>query len=165
MSFCGIDCGGKGAIAFIGINAELLSYAQYESHQDYMLDLKSHKPVLTMIEKLWGIPVSSAATNFDLGSHFGKTQLILELTESPYQEVAAQTWQGKILNYRGNKIIKGAAKKKESKLASINFVQKKYPQVVLPVKTLKNIDESSGIADAICIALYARFIHLNLIGE
>lgn len=163
--FCGFDCGEKGAIAFIDAEAKLVSYAQYESHQDYMIDLKGFKPILTAVEKLWGYPVSSAGANFNLGWHYGRTQLILEQCGVSYQEVAAQTWQGQILNYRGNKVIKGAAKKKESKMASIGFVQKKYPQVVLPSKTLKQIDESSGIADAICIALYARFIHLNLIGE
>lgn len=161
MIFGGFDCGDKGAVAFIDENAILKSYTQFESHMDYAVDIGSWNPDLVVIEKLWGVPVSSAATNFNLGWHYGRTQQILEQMRIPYQEVAAKTWQGKVLNYRSSMVIKGEAKRKESKLASINFVNKKYPQLNLKFKTLKQLDEVSGIADAICIALYARFIHLN----
>lgn len=155
MIFAGTDPGGKGAIAYIDDDAKLVTYRSFDSRMERYLFMKSNPPTVTYLEKLWAVPPSAAATNFNLGCHFCCDQFSLELLNIPYEEVAAKTWQLKVLNYRGSK------KDRASKKASIAFVTKKYPELKLPQRTLKDIDESSGIADAICIALYGRMVHLG----
>lgn len=157
MIFCGIDPGDKGALAFINEAGTLIQHKQFSSRMERYEYLLKDTPDVVYLEKLWGIPPSAAATNFNLGCHFCCDQFIMELLKISYQEVAAKTWQLRVLNYRGSN------KNRASKKASIAFVTKKYPELKLPQRTLKDIDEYSGIADAICIALYGRFVHMNLI--
>jgi hypothetical protein len=156
MIIAGIDPGEKGAVAIVNQDGTLFSHKQFTSRLEMYDYIKDLKPGMVYLEKLWGIPPSAAATNFNLGCHFCCNQFTLELLKIPYEEVAAKTWQKRVLNFNGSK------KNRASKKASIAFVSKKYPELKLPQRTIKDIDESSGIADAICIALYGRSIHLGL---
>lgn len=156
MIFAGIDVGGKGCVALIDQDAKLLSHDMFTTRMERLFFLKNHRPDKVYLEKQWGVPVSAAATNFNLGCHFCCDQFSLEILKIPYEEVAAKTWQLRVLNFRGSK------KNRASKKASIAFVSKKYPELKLPQRTLKDIDESSGIADSICIALYGRMVHLSI---
>lgn len=155
MIIAGIDPAAKGCIALIDENAKLIEYKQFESRLKRYEYLMYKNPDLVFIEKLWGVPPSSAETNFNLGCHFCCDQFTLEILKISYEEVAAKTWQKKVLNFTGSK------EPRASKKASIAFVSKKYPELQLPQRTIKDIDESSGIADAICIALYGRLLHLG----
>lgn len=155
MIFCGADPGNMGAVAFIDDNSKLIDVVKFNCHTCHMPEFIKYKPTLSCIEKLWGIPVSSAATNFDLGGHYYRWVLLFDIMELPLMDIAAKTWQAKILNF------KGSSANRASKKASIAYITKKYPQLKLPQRTLKEIDESSGLSDAICLALYARFTHMN----
>jgi len=153
MKFAGIDPGDKGCLVILF--GDSVQVFKFKSHVDYLHVLKVYTPTLTALEKIWGVPVSSAATNFNLGSHFGKCQFALELAKVSSIDVAAKTWQAKILNF------KGSNKDRASKKASIDYVNKRFPLLNLKPRTIKEIDEMSGIADAVCLALYAKFIYTN----
>jgi len=155
MIIAGIDPGSKGAIVCIDDKEVITAYLRYSTRVERYQFLEKHRPSLVFLEKLWGVPPSSAATNFNLGCHYCCDEFALELLGIPYEIVAAKTWQLSVLNFRGSK------KDRESKKSSISFVTRRYPDLKLPQKTLKEIDESSGIADALCIAIYGRRISNN----
>jgi Holliday junction resolvasome RuvABC endonuclease subunit len=77
---------------------------------------------------------------FTFGQNYGGWRALLESLQIPFVEPVPRKWQTAIL---------GAIGKGESKAKAMEYVAKRYPQLQLRKK-------DSGIADAICLALYAK---------
>lgn len=157
MIFCGIDPGQKGAVVFLSDSGEVLQYSHFQDIK-WSGDLFKYfnlnsLDIRVVIEKLWGMPLRGSAGNWSLGYNCGQWKLLLELAGVSYVEVAPPTWQKEIL-----KTTKEDTKK--TKIKSLDYVNKRFPNLQLPCKKLKDIDLFSGVSDAICMALYCRQLHL-----
>lgn len=155
MTYIGIDPGDKGAIAVLSDSGTPF-YEMFRNHARYKVLIDRAVVHLVCLEKLWGFPSNSSATAFNMGEHFGRNKLIIEQAGVSSIEVAAKTWQLKILNYRS-----AGKDRLNSKKASVAYVNKRFPALNLTYKSNKHLEEISGIADAICLALYAKFIDTN----
>lgn len=159
MIYVGIDPGQKGAIAIIGESSTVCSWTKYMGWPTMFSKLKfiaESEEKLVCIEKLWGMPIRGCQGNWSLGGNYETWKALLGILKIPFIEAAPATWQPKILN---------TSKKKsaETKPLSIAYVNKRYPELDLPSRTKKDIDESSGVSDAICLALYGRMVTANLL--
>lgn len=157
MYFVGIDPGQTGAIAYFDTKSEKVF--RFDKFEDVvygaLLDhLRANKDSFRVVlERQWGRPVSGAAQSFCIGCNYCEWKLLLDLAQVSYVEVPPMTWQKKILN---------TSKKKsaETKPLAIKYVKKRFPELDIPAPKKKaDIDRYSGICDAICIALYGKFIY------
>ena len=91
------------------------------------------------IEKVHSMPAQGVASTFKFGKGYGQLLGICAALKLPVIDVTPQAWKKKILvgtAWKGNK------------KASIQFVQKRFPE-------LKISNSDDGKADALCIALSA----------
>lgn len=102
------------------------------------------------IEKVHAMPKQGVVSMFNFGKQYGQIIGIVESFfwgENPDRwpiYVTPQTWKKTILKgytWKGNK------------WASVEYTQKKYPEVF---ENIKNKQLMTGIADAICLAEYSR---------
>lgn len=161
MKFIGIDPGNKGGIAVIGEGGLFVRCAYFENMPNWkavdgFLKTLKTESLFCCIEKVWGVPVWGSKMSFIFGGNFANWKLLLELNDIPYIEAAPITWQPKILNITRKKSV-------ETKKISVNYINKRYPELQLPAKTLKQIDKSSGISDAMCLALFGRFAQSDIL--
>ncbi len=155
MIYIGIDPGKTGAIA--AIEQDNLRFAfTFSNWKDMNRETTGLPDCFICIEKLWGMPLRGCQGNFALGENYGAWKALLEMKQLPFIEAAPATWQPKILNT-------SKKKSKETKILSLQYVNKRYPALNLPMKTAKDISQNCGVSDAICLALYARAVHTNLI--
>lgn len=158
MIFIGIDPGeGSGAVAAVSEKAEVLEFEHFDTWKKSLSFLRRWGLADTLFichEKLWGMPIRGSQGNWSLGGNYEGWKAIMEVNDYAYIEVAPNTWQPKII---------GRFKAGESKEASIAYVSKRFPQLNLPVRRVVDRKRSAGPADAICIALYGRMIHSNVI--
>lgn len=88
--------------------------------------------------------MSNPRTEFMLGSSYGKLLAVLECLDIPVRHVYSQTWKKEVLRDRG-----------ADKKAAIKFCQETYSDVSL-LATARSKVPHDGIADALCLAEYAR---------
>lgn len=97
---------------------------------------------LCVIEKVWGMPNLNCTALCTCCKNYGVLICLLGIQNINYREVAARTWQAKMLP-------KGYD---NTKLASIAVCKREAPGVDLqPGRRRKDHD---GIADALCMAMY-----------
>jgi len=156
MIYIGIDPGASGAIAFVCPKGNVMSWLSYPDIKmaNLLSDLQKAS-YQCVIEKLWGMPLRGSMGNWSLGSNYGRWQLLLELAGVSLIEAAPQTWQKAILHTT-------AKKSAETKIVSLAYVNKRFPELNLPAKRTKDINLFSGVSDAICMALYCRQLHLGI---
>lgn len=157
MIYVGIDPGEKGAIAYLNEDGSIKGYKYFrELEVKELLKFFTYNSddLRVVLEKLWGMPIRGCMGNWSLGGNFKCWQLMLELAGVSSIEVPPQTWQKHVLN---------TSKKKsaDTKPLSLAYVNKRYPELNLPCKRKTDIDQYSGVSDAICMALYSRYLHLN----
>lgn len=140
--FCGIDPGKTGAWAVVN---EEGSYVDAGNGECFKCLPRDYTPTLTVLELVHSHPKQGVVSVFKFGSNFGGWKAALEILEYPYQLIPPQKWQ---------KAILGSFPVGESKIRALEFAQKRWP-------TLKLIRKDHGLVDALCIALYARSLHLN----
>ena len=159
----GIDPGMKGAIAVVtsgvgrrDVRVHPLPHIGKElDHQrliEMLLDpLQIHQHVdqaesfLAVIEKVHSMPRQGVASSFKFGRQYGEILGILAALEIHTVQVTPQAWKKKVLagqNWKGDK------------KASIQYVQRRYPKLSL-LPTPRSRVPSDGMADAVCIALWA----------
>lgn len=161
MMFGGIDPGAKGGIAILDTDGDVCTYKYFVDFENwkavnfFLKGIKAaQEPLFFCLELVWGVPVWGSKMSFNFGGNFYNWKLLLELNDIPCIEKAPATWQPKILNISRKKSA-------ETKKISVNYINKRFPQLNLPSKTLKDIDKSSGISDAVCLALFGRYTHSN----
>lgn len=157
MIFIGIDPGKKGAFAIIDEQSKHLDIVDKATIQDFVSILKPYnkEPVFAIIEesnlpmifnpgiRAFTPPKGSQEYSRQVGMWKGA---LLALAIS-HEVVKPQKWQ---------KAILGLVPKNKTKEYSISFAQKKWP--FLNIKSSQD-----GVADALCIAEYARRIHSSVL--
>jgi len=114
-----------------------------------------------MLEQVWARPDDSKSHAMRLGFTTGVLTGALLSRPCKVETVPPITWRNAIIDIAMPKADKDAtdadklARKKMLKQSSIDFVKRKYPEVCLR-KTERSRTDSDGMAEAICIALYAR---------
>lgn len=97
------------------------------------------------IENVHSMPGQGVVATFRFGRDYGSVLGVLAALELPVQQVTPQVWKKEIIGKR----VKG---KRENKLAAIDWVTFNFPEVDLIPRNSRV--PHSGIADAICIAVY-----------
>lgn len=141
LSVIGIDPGAAGGIAVIGIDTRLIhteKFTTFSRARALLNELQSTYELLVGFEHIHSVPGVGAKSTFSFGKNVGGWEVLFEVSQIPFIEVPVGKWQPKML---------GRFSKGESKAAALEYVSKRYPSLAL-----KKSD--SGIADALCIALY-----------
>jgi crossover junction endodeoxyribonuclease RuvC len=99
------------------------------------------------IEKVSAMPKQGVTSMFNFGFSTGAIHGIVATLGIPRYLVTPQRWK--------NNILVGTKKDKE---AAIDYCRRAFPSVTL-LATEKSRKPHSGMADAICIALYAYHFH------
>lgn len=149
MFFIGIDVGASGAIATLDENSKFVCADPFTNWKDMIKYLGPYQRHLMLVnlEKVHAMPMQGVSSMFTFGANFGGWQALLEANDVPHILTPPQTWQKKIL---------GSFPKGTSKVAALKYVSKRFPELNFP-----NKKKAEGIVDAICLALYARYIHTN----
>ena len=102
------------------------------------------QPALVVVEKVGAMPGQGVTSMFNFGMGYGMWVGMLAALGFPYELVAPQKWKAAVL---------GGTKK--DKRAAIEYVQRRFPDVSL-LATPRSKVPHDGMADAACLALYAR---------
>ena len=151
MLFCGIDPGKHGAWAIINEDCEVFAFG--DDIVSFKTDGASQILTSTLLEESTLPMIFSMKTKTfiprkgaqEYKRDVGKWEGILEILEISHSLVKPQKWQKEIL---GN-IPKG-----KSKEYAYTYARKKWP-------TLNLLKKHDGLIDALCIAEYARRVHLQ----
>lgn len=157
--FLGIDPGLKGGIAAIpgAVGIEPRAWAMPTSGNEVcpkklLADLKYYvgicqpSEVLCALEWAQAMPKQGVCAMFNYGMGFGMLRGVLAALCIPYVLVRPTTWKKVIL-----------ADTPKDKQAAIDIVRRRFPGVSL-YRTAGSTKESDGLADALCLALYAQSI-------
>lgn len=101
-------------------------------------------PSLVVVERAFGMRGQGAGASFSFGLGFGKVLGAIETLGLPHQLVTPQAWK--------KSILAGTDKSKE---AAVAYCRKRFPSVDLRPTELSKVP-SDGIADALCLAEWAR---------
>jgi len=144
--FLGIDPGKTGGYALVSEVGQVVHHSPFTSWWEIKRDIFQFNTDLEFccIEKVGALSadrkrLKSMAT---LMRNYGGWLSFLECGCYSHELIAPTKWQNKIL---------GSFPKGESKLRSMDFVQRKFPK-------LRLAKSNHGCSDAICIALYARIL-------
>lgn len=153
----GIDPGKSGAFSFIKANEiETVVMPIVDKEIDtkaiaeMLLEVRSEIK-LVVLEDIFALPKSGAASMLSFGQNHGRIEGILVALRIPYQLVAARTWQ-KVM-FQG--VTGDNTKAKAYKVAS-----KLFPQVELKA-TARSTNPHEGVVDSLLIAEYGRRICLH----
>jgi hypothetical protein len=165
--FLGIDPGKSGAWALIKDIGEVAATGLYDERHSLMsmeyAEILSHIQ-LACLEKVSAMPGQGVTSMFTFGETFGLWQGILEALHIPFELVTPARWQKSILDFLPAKVGKAAGEdhkraverrlenRRVLKAATTTYVIRRYPELTYKLTVKKN----QGIADAVCIALYAR---------
>ena len=148
--FLGVDSGAKGGWAILDKEGNYFIGAAYSSFKQFRDQLLFLSPnfntrIFAVLEQVWGRPGQNTKATFNQGHNYGGWQATFELLEFPVELISAVKWQKNVL---------GNFPKGKSKEASLAFATRRWPQL-----NLKKKDD--GLTDALCIAYYARRLHLG----
>ena len=130
------------------------------------------KVILAAVESVHAMPKQGITSAFNFGKGYGKLLGIIESFDLPLDEPTPQQWQNLVLAGMKTKVRKkktkgkGAVKSntdRRDKDISIRFVLNHFPEVNLKA-TEKSTTNHDGMAEAICLAEYARRIVLQPMG-
>lgn len=128
--------------------------------------------LLAAVESVHAMPKQGVTSAFNFGKGYGKILGILESLDIPLAEPTPVQWQNLVLagmktkTRKKKKKVKGAAKSntdRRDKDISIRFVLNTFPKVRLKA-TEKSTTSHDGMAEAVCIAEYARRTILQVQG-
>lgn len=150
--FGGIDPGASsGAYVLLGSDGIPTFTADFTCWRDvssFLKQFENRNDVLFLLEKVHGNPLRGSKSSFVFGANFGGWEALLQTLNIPYVLVPPQTWQ---------KAILGSFPKGESKKRAYDFANKRWPSLNLhPTK-------KEGVIDALCMALFVRKQHLNVL--
>lgn len=133
---------------------------------------KASKVLMVAVESVHSFHKQGIVSAFNFGKGYGKLLGIIESLDMPLDEPTPQQWQSLVLagmKTKGRKKKtkgKGVAKSntdRRDKDTSIRFVLNHFPSVNLKA-TDRSTTNHDGMAEAICLAEYARRIILQLMG-
>jgi len=160
--FLGIDPGVSGAFAVLNDIGEIVLLDSWMArHRLYEF---GGSITLSALEKVHIHPGTGASSATVFMKNAGHWEGVLETKCWPYDLVTPQAWQKKVLDFQLTKIppvkdetpaqarARVAQNRQKLKAAIVAFVLRRYPNLTSTLKIKKNWD----MADAICLALYAR---------
>ena len=147
MIFMGIDPGKSGGIGMIvaghGSGDVMPIVSDEIDATEVARILTDVSPDMVAIERAQAMPKQGVVGMFRYGVGFGKILGVLEALKVPHVIVRPQQWK--------KVVLEGTQKDKD---AAISFVKKAYPMVDLTPGAKRKPHD--GIADAVCLAEYAR---------
>lgn len=150
MLYSASDPGKGGALAIIDGQGQIVLTAPFTTFKDmhgYLKPYEKSSEMFFALEKVSAMPKQGVTSMFSFGMNYGSWNTILDILEIPYILVPPQTWMKEIL---------GSFPKGESKPRALAYIQRRFPQL--------NVKKSqTGVIDALCIALYARYKHTGLL--
>ena len=162
--FLGIDPGVSGAFAVIKSIGEVELVGLFPDRRILIDWLKLGHTASAAVEKVSAMPGQGVCSMFTFGYAYGIALGILEAHSVSHELITPQKWQDKVLDFQIPKEEKKENETKKEhdarlrrntlarKKAITAFVLRRYPDLYHLLKIKKN----QGIADAICLALYAR---------
>lgn len=157
MIACGIDAGLKGGIAIINGRkvVDLLLMPTFtrndraEVDSVKVLNIIEHYHISALaIERLWAFSRDGSQGNFTFGMNYGKLLGVIDPIIDIVYMPTPKEWQKKLL---------GAECAGHTKESSIAYVQRRWPYVDLTPGQKRK--PSDGLADAVCLAEYARMTY------
>jgi hypothetical protein len=145
FNYLGIDPGASGAFAIISDIGDVKLVGLYPDRRILIDWLKQERSVSAALEKVNAMPGQGVTSMFTFGTTYGVMQGILEFAAVPFEFITPGKWQKAVLDFQ-------ITDRKKRKTAITAFVLRRYPDLYHLLKVKKN----QGIADAICLALYAR---------
>jgi len=103
-----------------------------------------------MLEKVWGMPGQGATSTFSFGGAYHGVLAILQAREIEYDLVVPRNWKNAIMGERYSHDKDGAVLYAGDHHPSVNLI---LPRCRVP---------HDGMADAVCIAAYAKSEHEKL---
>lgn len=158
MIFVGVDIGLDGALAALKGTGEILSLSRMpllkNSHErrevsanalaSWFLSLTDDlEDVRVMTEYVHSFGYESRSSMFSFGRSDGKTRAVFEILQTRFADVDPREWKNSIL-----------AGTKKDKLAAIRFCEERWGAAITQDYGIKTLTD--GIADALCLAEYAR---------
>ena len=147
MIYIGIDPGKKGGTALIQDDyIKLYPMMEIKELYETFCSFCHHNDCFIALEIVHAMPKQGVVSMFNFGKHYGEIIGIITALGISYIGVAPQSWKKQILeglDWKGNKKV------------SIEYIQKRFPHVSL-LSTERSKIPSDGLADALCIALYAK---------
>lgn len=154
----GIDPGLSGGIAMTGLTEVVCTYsvmpvikAKGGTELDgaailnfFEVHRERFEICLVALEKVHAMPKQGVSSTFKFGMGFGEIQGIIKALRLPLELVTPQAWMKQVLH--GTSRDKGQA---------IAYVKRRFPMINLKA-TPRCTKDHDGIADAICIAEWAR---------
>lgn len=101
------------------------------------------------LEKVSAMPKQGVASTFKFGTNYGIIIGVLGTIQIPYYLVTPQAWKKDVLM---------GLPWKNNKLAAVDYCRRAYPDISL-LATPRSYVAHSGMADALCIAVYASLKH------
>ena len=155
----GIDPGKEGGLAALGLDGRLLKACMMPLVKlpkgdeldaraviDFLKEFDLARIRLVAVEKVTAMPGQGVVSMFTFGKGFGELLGIVKTLELPLELVTPQAWQKLVL----------AGSKDKSKAASVSFVKKRFPTLSLRKPGPRATKDQDGLADACCIAEWAR---------
>jgi crossover junction endodeoxyribonuclease RuvC len=133
---------------------------------------KDNDIIMAAVESVHAMPKQGITSVFNFGKGYGKLLGIIESFDIPLDEPTPQQWQALVLAGMKTKVRKkkaagkGVAKSntdRRDKDISIRYVLNHFPGVNLKA-TEKSTTLHDGMAEAICIAEYARRVIMQPLG-
>ena len=164
MYFLGIDPGVSGAWAVVDENEKIIRAHIYDTFCFPSKDIK-----LAVIEKVHSMPKQGVASVWTFAENYGFWKGLLTAELIPFNEITPQRWQGAILDFIPAREVKDpnettkemakrlAKNKKALKGGIVEFVFRYFPQA----KDIIKLKKDYGIADALCLALYAKRVYMG----
>jgi hypothetical protein len=170
--FLGIDPGSvSGAWCLISDEKSYISGGLFEPPMHDLRKLMNEIPGneigLSCLELVHAMPGQGVTSVFSFGASFGYWKGFLDSQAMPYITVTPQKWQKTVLDVGASKAppLKGeseaererrrAANRKIGKEAIVSFCLRTQPAM----QEVLHLKKNQGIADAYCLAVYARLIH------
>lgn len=169
--YVGIDPGASGAWAIIDEDCHIVDKGAFEDFDNFRELIEVHKNQIKLIvmEKVHSMPKQGVVSAFTFGENYGYWKGVFAAYCLRYSLITPQKWQAAILDFLpekeprkvGESVKEGHARnarnRKALKTAIADFVKRRYPDLTQFFKVKKNWD----VADAICMAMYARKLDIR----
>lgn len=163
-TYIGIDPGLSGAWVVM-VEGRILMAGLWADKDVLIKELKNGlKPDCVCLEKCHSMPRQGVASTFSFGENIGFWKGLLTALDVPWIEVVPVKWQKAILDFVPVKEARNkeedtkecanrlARNRKQLKSSIVEFVKRRFPDS----KPYLVLQKHQGIADAICMAEYAR---------
>jgi hypothetical protein len=144
--YIGIDPGVSGAYACLSEEGTIHGAHNWESIEISIATLndirRDYDVRLAVLEHVHAFPKQGVSSVFTFGTNFGIWQGVLQALQLPHILVTPSRWQGAVFD---------SNKKVDGEKLSVAFINRRFPGL--------NLKKSHhGKADALCMAIYARFV-------